>query len=156
VAELVRPATAGLVAPEVTDDGSLRQHESPLVGWLLAGMATAAVLAVLAAMVTLVDRFLRASRDHVPLLRLGVARGRLRTLEAAQFGLSYMLAMGAAIVFGIGSGTAMTTLSVVDYPVGAVAAVIVAIAVVGLLTTSVVLWSSALGETTPASPSGDR
>jgi hypothetical protein len=111
----------------VSDDGSLRQHESALVGWLLSGMATAAALAALAAMLTLVDRFLRASRQHVPLLRLGVAGWRLRGLEAAQFGISYVLAMGGALAFGVGWGMAMTTYSIVDYPVEAIAVVIGAI-----------------------------
>jgi hypothetical protein len=154
--DTVRAAAVGLVAPDVAGVSGSVLREGRLVRWLLAGMAAAAVLTSLAAICTLIDRSLRVSRQHLPLLRLGVVPARLRRLEAAQFALTCVVALGAATVFGVGSGIGLSAISNVPHPWPATVAVVAAAACVGLISTAVVGWcSTSVGDGARA-PGADR
>jgi hypothetical protein len=97
-----------LPAPSVHSQASSVAQESPLVAWIVGGLATAAVALAAACLISLVDRLLDTHGHRRHLLNMGVTSGGLATLEALLFAVPY----GTIVVVGFSVGLAVCVLLV--------------------------------------------
>jgi len=111
---------AGLVAAEVTDFRELGQRESPLVKWILAGLAVSMAIGATGLIILTIERYAHSLKDHQILGVLGLPASRHWHLEVGQFAVATGMTCGVALLCGIVGSVTMTSAAFVPYPIGPV------------------------------------
>lgn len=136
--ERVRVAAMRLLpAPTVASELTFVQRESPLVAWLIGGIAAAFLALAIGSVLSLVDRLLAARKDHRHLVNLGLTPRRLVNLEVWQFAAPYTAIVAASFAAGLAMCVLILRLGgAVPMPWEAIAATVAGAAVVGLVGTA--------------------
>ncbi len=146
--EHTRSAAMTLVpAPYVRSALLSASRESPLIPWVIGGVATAVIGLTAACLLSLVDRLLGARSHHRKLVNLGIGRGKLMALGAWTFVLPY----GVVLVMSFLAGSAASALLILPTPmpwtaIGITAMVSAAVGILGTASVAFLGANSALKE----------
>jgi hypothetical protein len=101
VEQQVRTAAfRNLVGPFVWGLSDMTQKESPLVPWLLGGLAAAMIVTIGSMVVVAIDLQLRVGRALAALSRIGLTRRRALQIESLQVAVAYTALMVPALIVG--------------------------------------------------------
>lgn len=131
-AQQVRTAAASsLVAPLL----NTREEpgDDPLVGWILGGLLTAAMMAAAALLLSTLDGFLSNRQPHRQLVAVGFPARIIRRLESTYFGIAFGVITGTGLAIGALIAWLFVRMQPqASYPAGAIGLLAAAVAVVGL------------------------
>lgn len=128
-------AMNSLPAPYVFSAEPLELRDSPLVPWIIAGLALSTIVLGVGCLLSLVDRFLGLRKHHRHLVNLGLAPRQLVTLEAWQFAVPYGTVVVAGSLVGVGICILMVWPANVPVPWQAVGSVLGIALIIGFIGT---------------------
>jgi hypothetical protein len=113
----------------------LVMRESPLIPWLMSGLAISILVLGLGCLLSLVDRMLGARKHHRHLVNLGLVPRQLVQLEAWQFAVPYVAVATLGTTVGLLICNLITGGTSTPFPWQAMGTVIAVVVTIGLIGT---------------------